>query len=300
MYYIVFGLLYLLSLLPLRVLYLFSDLAYFIIYHVVGYRKKVVMENLSIAFPEKSEEEKRRIVKKFYRNFTDNFIETIKFLSASDEFIRRHFSGNVEVMNPFYEQGKICQIHLAHNFNWELANLGVSLLSPYQVLSVYKPLNNKVIDRLFQYMRSRKGTKLISAYRMRYEILPYRKTQYLLGLIADQNPPDIRFSWWFEFFNRPAPFVKGPEKGARSNNSVVVFCYFTKPKRGYYHGHFEVATTDPASLPETELTKRYVTYLEKVTSDCPEMWLWSHRRWKHEWKPEYGPVIGMTNDSNDE
>jgi KDO2-lipid IV(A) lauroyltransferase len=296
MYYIVFGLLYLLSLLPIRVLYLISDFAYLIIYRIVGYRKKIVLQNLSIAFPQKSEKERLQIANKFYRNFTDNFIETIKFLSASDQFLKKHFTGNIEVLAPLHEQGKICQIHLAHNFNWELANLAVSLQAPYQVLSIYMPIKNKAIDRLFKYMRSRTGAKLISAHRMRYEILQYRNTQYLLGLIADQNPPDVRFAWWFEFFNRPAPFVKGPEKGARSNNAAVVFCYFTKPKRGYYHGHFEVATTEPASLPDTELTKRYVTFLEKVISDCPEMWLWSHRRWKHQWKPEYGPVIARNDE----
>jgi Kdo2-lipid IVA lauroyltransferase/acyltransferase len=249
------------------------------------------MQNLTTAFPEKSENEKLHISKKFYRNFTDNFIESIKFLSASNKFIAKHFTGNLEVFTPLYEQGKKCQIHLAHNFNWELANLAVSLLTPYQVLSVYMPIKNKVFDQLFKYLRTRTGTILLSAHRMRHEFLPYRNTQYLLGLIADQNPGDLRFAWWFNFFNRPAPFVKGPEKGARSNNTAVVFCYFTKPKRGYYHGYFEVATTDPASLPETELTKNYIAYLEKVISNAPEMWLWSHRRWKHEWKPEYGKVI---------
>ncbi len=291
MYYVIFGLLYLLSLLPLRILYLISDFAYFIIYHIVGYRKHIVMQNLSIAFPEKTEEEKLWIAKRFFRNFTDNFIETIKFLSAGDRFFKKHFTGNTEVFTPLYERGQKCEVLLAHNFNWELANLAMAKITPYQLLTVYMPINNKAVDRLFKYMRTRTGVKLLSAHKIRYDILPYRNQQYMLALVADQNPGDLRFAWWFNFFNRPAPFTRGPEKLARSNNSAVVFCYFTKPRRGYYEAHFTVATTDPASLSEAELTKHYVTYLKKVISDCPEMWLWSHRRWKHMWKPEYGEVM---------
>ncbi|MCU7551701.1 lysophospholipid acyltransferase family protein [Chitinophagaceae bacterium LB-8] len=291
MYYIVFGPLYLLSLLPIRVLYVFSDFAYLIIYHILGYRKKIVLQNLSIAFPEKSEKEKLRIAKQFYRNFTDNFIETIKFLSAGDRYFKKHFNCNPEIFDTLYAQGKKCHVLLAHNFNWELGNLAITSLTPYQMLTVYMPIQNRIFDRLFKYMRTRTGVKLLSAHNMRNDMIPYRNQQYLIALVADQNPGNLRFAWWFNFFNRPAPFVKGPEKGARSNNSAVVFCYFTKPKRGYYEAHFTLATTDPASLPELELTKRYVTYLEKVISDRPDMWLWSHRRWKHEWKPEYGKVI---------
>lgn len=249
------------------------------------------MENLAIAFPQKSERERLKIAKKFYRNFTDNFIETIKFLSASDRYFKKHFSCDPEILNSLYDQGKKCEVLLAHNFNWELGNLAFPSLTPYQMLTVYMPIQNKIFERLFKYMRTRTGVKLLSAHNMRNDMIPYRNQQYILALVADQNPGNLRFAWWFHFFNRPAPFVKGPEKGARANNAAVVFCFFTKPKRGYYEAHFTLATTDPNSLPELELTKRYVTYLEQVISDSPEMWLWSHRRWKHQWKPEYGPII---------
>src|SRR5678809_318100 len=122
MYSIVYGLLYLVSLLPLRVLYLFSDFAYFIIYYVAGYRKKVVLDNLSIAFPEKTESEKKQIAKEFYRNFTDNFIETIKLISAGKNFLRKHYICDTQLFEELYRQGKKCQVHLGHNFNWEFAN----------------------------------------------------------------------------------------------------------------------------------------------------------------------------------
>ncbi|MEI6950574.1 lysophospholipid acyltransferase family protein [Paraflavisolibacter sp. H34] len=290
MYYLLFGFLYLLSLLPLRVLYLLSDFAYFIIYHVAGYRKKVVLQNLAIAFPEKGEAERLRIAKKFYRNFTDNFIETIKFISASERFFKKRFTGNLEVLQPLYEQGRSCQVHLAHNFNWELANLAVPLWTPYRFLTVYMPIGSKAVDRLFRYIRSRTGSVLLPATGMRQAFLPYRGQQYLMALVADQNAGNVRNAYWFNFFGRPAPFVKGPEKGARANNAAVVFAYITRKKRGYYEANLRVEETEPAQVPDGELTGRYVRYLEEVIRANPEMWLWSHRRWKHEWKPEYGDV----------
>src|SRR4051794_36994082 len=121
MYYLIYGFLYLLSLLPLPVLYLFSDLAYFIIYHLTGYRKGIVMQNLDIAFPKKSLQEKEAIAKQFYKNFTDTFIETIKLISAGERFIRKHFYGDVSLFSDLHARGLKCQVHLGHNFNWEFA-----------------------------------------------------------------------------------------------------------------------------------------------------------------------------------
>jgi len=291
MYYFVYGLLYLLSLLPLKVLYLFSDFAYFIIYYIAGYRKKIVLKNLSIAFPKKTEKERVKIAKKFYRNFTDNFIETIKLISAAENFIRKHYIGNMQIFSDLYVQGKKCQIHLGHNFNWEIANLGMPLLTPYTLLTVYMPINNQTMDRLFKKIRSKTGAVLLPATKMQIAMLPWRDKQYMLALVADQNPGVPSKAYWLNFFGRPTPFVTGPEKGARANNAAVVFLHFTKKKRGYYEAHTELATLDPNALSPTELTKNYIQYLEKVITTNPEMWLWSHRRWKHEWKPEYGPVI---------
>src|SRR5688500_4436355 len=123
MYYIVFGFLYLLSLLPLRALYLLSDFAYFILYKIAVYRKKVVFQNLTIAIPHKTEEEKTKIARQFYRNFTDTFIETVKLISANRNFINKHFVSDYSVFDKIYTEGKKCQIHTGHNFNWEIANL---------------------------------------------------------------------------------------------------------------------------------------------------------------------------------
>jgi Kdo2-lipid IVA lauroyltransferase/acyltransferase len=291
MYYVVYGLLYLLSLLPLRVLYLLSDFVYFLVYYLAGYRKKVVFQNLSIAFPEKSQQERERIARKFYRNFTDNFIETIKLLSAGKRFITKHFIIDTRLFYELQKQGKNCQVHLGHNFNWEIASLAMGIYSPYTFLAVYMPINNKVMDRLFQKLRTKTGAVLLPATAMRTAMLPWRDKQYLLALVADQNPGVPSKAYWFNFFGRPTPFVTGPEKGARANGAAVAFVHFIKRKRGYYGMHIELAVSDPSSLPEGEITRRYIHYLEKAIRNDPEMWLWSHRRWKHQWKPEYGKVI---------
>lgn len=291
MYYLVYGFLYLLSLLPMRVLYFIADGFYFLVYYVIGYRKKVVLMNLDIAFPEKSAKEKEGIARRFYRNFIDTFIETIKMISASEQFLRKHCKFDASLLYELHAKGKTCQVHLGHNFNWELANTVVPFDNPYLQLSLYMPITNKTLDKIFLKIRSRNGAVMLPATRISQAMIPYRNQQYLMGLVADQNPGVPSKAYWFNFFGRPTPFVTGPEKNARLNEAAVIFAYITKTKRGYYEIHFELAAEAPQRLQETELTKNYVVFLEKVIRHDPDMWLWSHRRWKHEWKPEYGPVI---------
>jgi len=291
MYYLLFGFLYLLSLLPLRVLYLLSDFAYWLVYHVLGYRKGVVLHNLSIAFPEKTEAEREQIARKFYRNFTDTFIETIKCISASPAWLQKHAQADLQVFHQLHQQGYKCQVHMGHNFNWELANLSVTRELPYTLLGVYMPLKNKAVDRLFRYIRSKSGTVLLPATNMSAAMVPHRSKQYLLGLVADQNPGDPRAAYWVRFVDQPTPFIKGAERGGRNAKAAIVFCHITKIRRGYYKVHFSLAATEPQALPAGVLTLQYVRFLEQVIRDAPDMWLWSHRRWKLQWKPEYGPVL---------
>ncbi len=292
MYYVVYGPLYLLSLLPLRALYLLSDVAYFLIYYIAGYRKKVVFHNLSIAFPHKQEKERISIAKKFYKNFADSFIETIKAFSASDQFIREHFTGDFSLFNELYEKGaQKVQLHSGHNFNWEYANLGIPLHLVYPLLTVYMPITNKWFEKIFYRMRAKTGAKLLSATNIKAEILPHRNAKYVLALVADQNPGHPKSAYWVHFFGRPTPFVRAPESGARRGNVPVVFCYFKKVKRGYYQIYFQLATENPAATAVGELTKRYADFLQWSIEQQPENWLWSHRRWKWDWKEEYGKVL---------
>jgi KDO2-lipid IV(A) lauroyltransferase len=287
MYYIVYGLLYLISLLPLRVLYILSDAFYVLAYRILGYRRKVVLDNLQLVFPEKSLAERKKIASRFYHNFIDSFIESLKMVSASDAYIQKRVSGNWEVLNDLYKTGRSCQIHLGHTFNWEWANLAGAKEMHYTFLGVYMPIKNKIFDRLFRKLRSKSGSVLIPATDMRHAMMPWRHRQYCIGLVADQAPANPEKSFWLNFFGKPTPFVTGPETGARGGNIPVVFANIEKPRRGYYNVVFTLAEMEPGALERGELTLRYAHYLENVIKQQPDMWLWSHRRWKREWKEEY-------------
>jgi len=287
MYYLIYGLLYGISLLPMKVLYIISDGIYFLVYKVLGYRKKVVISNLTIAFPEKNPEEKERIARQFYKNFVDNFIEAIKLFSGGPKYGLTKIEFDNTVIEELYHKGKSCQVHLGHNFNWELANISVPSLTSYDILAVYMPLENKALDKVFYKLRSSGGSIMVPATDIKNAMIPYRNSQYGLALVADQVPGDPMRAFWMNFFGKPAPFAKGPEKGARNANLAVLFSQIYKPARGQYKMEFTLVTENSAELPEGELTRRYVHYLEKVIREHPEVWLWSHRRWKREWKEEY-------------
>jgi len=290
MYYIVYGLLYLLSLLPLRVLYVLSDCLYGLIYYVFGYRKAVVRNNLNIAFPEKSKAEKKVIEKKFYRNFIDNFIETLKMVSGGAKFAQKHFHFDKTLIEEQFRKGKSIQFHLGHNFNWELANIAVALDISFPVLAVYMPLKSRVFDRLMLRLRSARNNVLLPATDMKNAMIPFRNTQYLLALIADQVPGDPSKAYWLNFFGRPTPFMRGPERGAVSGDLSVAFAQIYKTRRGQYHLVYELCTEAAGSTGKGELTQKYVRFLEDVIRQHPEMWLWTHRRWKREWKEEYADL----------
>lgn len=291
MYYLIYGLLYLVSLLPFWILYGISDFAYFIVYRLIGYRKKVVMENLALAFPGKTLEERKVIAKKFYKNFTDNFIEVIKLLSISENELKKRFIVDYEQINSFYASGRNVQFHLGHFFNWEYANLSLFENPLYTVLTVYKPLSNKNINRLFMKLRSRFGARLISARKFLRDFMPYSKQKYLLVFVADQNLGAIRKGYWLPFFGKLTPFVTGPEKSAKLNNSLAYYVYFKKVKRGVYQVTFILITDDARSMKEGDITKKLISLLEENIRENPENYLWSHRRWKHVYNPAIHRVL---------
>ena len=286
MYYIVYALFYLLSLLPWRVIYWISDFFYVIVYYVIGYRRKVVDDNLRIAFPEKTDAERRKIAKEFYRQFTDTFVETIKLISISGKELDKRVKADYQTINDLYASGKNVQILLGHFFNWELANLAFAQHLLYNFIVVYKPIENKVFNRLFLHIRSRFGTKLVSASNFKQEFAQASKQQYALILVGDQNPGKPDNTYWFHFFGKPAPFVKGPELSARYNDTAVVFYNFYCVKRGYYQSEAKVFTTSPNSLPEAAITKAMIAFIEEDVRKRPANYLWSHRRWKWTFQPE--------------
>lgn len=289
MYYLVTALFFLFSLLPWWLLYALSDLCSFVLYHIIRYRRGIVLKNIKIAFPEISADERRNIAKKFYKNFVDNFIETIKLRYISKKELSKRFSYNHDVLQQPAAAGKNMTIALCHSFNWEYANLGLSLNFPFTFICVYMPISNEALNTIFKKMRIRFGSKLVSATNFGRDFLEFTKQIFCIGLVADQNPGDPRNAYWLPFFGRMTPFVKGPEKNAVYNNSYVVYCNLKKVKRGYYSCTLEILTKTPKDLPPGEITKLIVARMENSIRQQPENYLWSHRRWKWEFDEEkYG------------
>jgi KDO2-lipid IV(A) lauroyltransferase len=287
MYYPVYGLLYLISLLPLFILYRISDFAFFIIYHVVGYRKNVVLDNLRNAFPELSDKEIQRIAKRFYLNFTDTFIETIKMLSMSKRQFNRMVDLDLTEVLQLEASGKSIQFHAGHQFNWEFANWKIAMELKIPVIGVYMKIKNKIFNKIFYDMRAKHGTVLVETKEFKNRMHSLLKDQYAIGLAADQNPRKPEQSYWLHYFNRPAPFVTGPDKSAIKNATAVVFMRMIKVRRGRYRFETVVLTDGHQQLQAGELTLRYRDLLEETIKNQPDNYLWSHRRWKWEYKNEF-------------
>ena len=286
MYYLIYGPLYLLSLLPFFILYGISDFAFFIIYHVAGYRKKVVMGNLDIAFPEKSTEEKNKIAKQFYKNLVDTFIETIKLLSISEKQFDRRITIDMSACNEVARHKNI-QVLSGHQMNWEIAHLAIGKNMDVLWVGVYMHINNKHVDRLFLHIRRKFKAFMVSTRDFTKEIRSIYEKRYALALMADQNPGIPKNAYWLNFFNRPAPFMAGMEKGAIRNNTAIAFVNFVKLKRGYYRFEPVIITENAAEYKDGELTLLYRDFLESAIRRQPSNYLWSHRRWKWEYKKEY-------------
>lgn len=292
MYRIVYSVFYLLSLLPWRVLYLLSDGVFALVYYVFGYRKAVVMNNLSIAFPEKTEAERKRIAKDFYHQLIDTFIETIKLISASKKTIAGRVSANIDELNRLYPSGQSVVIAAGHFFNWEFANLYAAAFSKFPFVGVYMTLSNKIFDRIMIRLRGKFGTILIPARDFRAEYPQYKNMQHAIGLVADQNPANPANGFWHPFFGKLAPFAKGPERNAKSMNAAIVLVNFYRVRRGYYQVEFRELTTTPREFAEGEITRQLIHYVEECVRKRPANYLWSHRRWKHKFDEEkFGHLV---------
>jgi KDO2-lipid IV(A) lauroyltransferase len=286
MYYIVYGLLYVFSLLPFFILYLLSDVFYLLIYYVFGYRKKVVLHNLSIAFPEKSLAQKKRIARQFYKNLIDTFIESIKMISLGEKAFDRRCTVDIAPVNELAAKGLNIQLHSGHQMNWEYANWVFAKNIAIPWVGIYQPIANKAFNKIFYDMRARYNTKLVSTKEFRNVVHTLFKSQYSLALAADQNTNPTS-GYWLYFFTKPAPFITGPDKGALKNNTAVVFVNFVKKKRGHYHFETKVIAEDTTHYQPGELTRMYRDFLEASIRNQPDNYLWTHRRWRHEYNNEF-------------
>ena len=282
-YYLLFPILLFLSFMPYRVLYFFSDGIYFLFYHIFHYRRKVVKLNLTNAFPGLTAEQRLELEKKFYRHLCDVVIETIKLIHISKKSIikRCPFSKEAtELFNSLYSKNQHVIIVMGHYGNWEMAGVSMSCNFNYKVQVVYKQLKNKYFDQLIYGLRSRFGTIPIPMNIILKVLFANKNQLAVTAFIADQSPSPNN-AQWLTFLNQDTPVFTGVEKIAYKFNYPVVFASVRKLKRGFYETDAKLIVENPSDHVPGEVTAIFMKSLEEEVINQPELWLWSHRRWKH-------------------
>lgn len=281
---LLYGLAYVLSLLPLWLHYLLSRLLWVVMYYVVGYRREVVRRNLQNSFPERSLEELRGIEREFYGWFCDYIVETLKLLTMRrEEVMRRCRMEGVEDVLRSLEDHDMVFLYLGHYCNWEyVASLQWWVGEGVRCGQLYSPLHDEAFDYLFYRIRSRYGGDNIDKRHALRQILEYRRRgqKAIVGFISDQAPRWENIHLWTEFLNQDTPFFTGTERIARKVNAAVYYAEMTRDRRGYYTCRMRLMSDDVGSLGEHELSRRYVELLEASIREAPAYWLWSHNRWK--------------------
>lgn len=281
-YFVALPFIYGISLLPFPLLYLLSDGIYVLIYKVLGYRKEVVMNNLRNSFPEKDEAELKAIASKFYQWFCDLTLETLKTLTISPEEVRKRveFKGK-DILQQYAREKRSVILVLGHYGNWELAGARYSQERDIPQLHViYHPLANARFDRLMHHMRTRHGTKLYTMRETSKAMIRDRDLLTATAFIADQTPSPER-AYWMTFLNQDTPVFQGTEGLARKLDKPVIYISITRPERGYYCMSMETLVADPTRTTDGEITEVHTRRLERDIRKYPELWLWTHRRWKH-------------------
>jgi len=282
-YHIIYPLACLIGWLPYKVQFLLSDIIRWMLHRVVGYRVKVVRKNLKDSFPEKSDAELRDIENKFYKHLGDVFLETMSMASASPRQIcRRMEYTNLDEIERA-TQGRTWISAMAHYGSWEYT-INYALQTRHDaVLAVYRPLASKGFDKYYKVTRSRFGVIPVPMKEIPKEILRRQKagSAVAVAMIADQTPPKPAIQNWTMFLGRETPFFVGMEKMALKYHLPVAFLRVDKVKRGYYKARFEIIYDGDEPVAEHEITGRYAAKLEEMIRHRPELWMWSHRRWKH-------------------
>ncbi|MDR1558055.1 MAG: lysophospholipid acyltransferase family protein [Tannerellaceae bacterium] len=278
-YHLVYGSLFILSILPLNLLYLFSDIAFFLVYYVFRYRRDIVIQNLSRAFPEKKYPEIHCISKKFYHLFTDYFAEMGKMLTASVPLMQKRvrFRGT-HIIEDYIREGKSVIVSLGHCGNWEMLNMLPMLLNS-GVYAVYKPLRNKISDRLMLRLRSRFGIKPIPSGAVVRHLLNKENPPAVYLFLADQCPEKINEHNKYTFLNQETGVYMGVEKLAKATASAVVFFRITLETRGCYQIDC-IPVCRNAQTDTIHITSVYLRLLEENIKKEPHSWLWTHKRWK--------------------
>lgn len=285
-YHLLHGAAYLLSLLPFRLLYLLSDAVCLLVYHVIRYRRKLVRQHLSTAFPEKSAQERADIERQFYHWFCDYVVETLKLLSISNEQLLKHFEiRGIEQVEKFFDEGRNCAGILGHYCNWEwLSATSLGFQRHHQAVTglIYHPLYNEAFDRLFIDLRSAHGGVCVPKQDILRYLVTYRREQRrtLFGYISDQSPKWENMHLWLPFLNHDTPVFTGAERIMRKMNDAVFYIDMERPRRGHYVCTYHLIAAEAAKTDEFFITRRFFELLEANIRRQPAYYLWTHNRWK--------------------
>ena len=280
---ITYPIIWLLSLLPMKILYLLSDFLYLIFFYLIGYRKKVVLENLQFAFPKKELDELRTIQKKFFKHFTDIFIESIKAFTISEKTIKKHYKyTNPELINDLYDKGRSIAFMGSHQANWEWS-ISIPLVVKITCFGAYTRIGNSYFDKTVKDSRTKFGfigyktTETIKSISRNFD----EGVQGLYLLLSDQSPQIHKTHYWREFMGVKVPIHTGAEMIAKKFDMAVVNYTVKKVKRGYFEVTFETITEQPNEYKNYEITDKYLAITERNICHQPEYYLWSHKRFKH-------------------
>ena len=285
LYYIVYAVLYLHALLPLKVLYIFADILYIPLYYIIRYRVKVVRNNLKNSFPDKNTKELRQIEKEFYHHFCDYFVETIKLLHITDSEIRERITfDDMDIVKDLMEDNKSCIMFLGHYANWEwVPSITLEFTDGTLLGQIYRPLKNKAFDNIFLKLRSRFGSVSIPKNNTLRSMIEFKKEnkKVLIGFMSDQTPSVANIHYWTNFLNQETPVYTGVERIAKKTGFSVTYLDIIKTGRGKYKCYVKLITADPKNEPEFAITEKYIREMERTILRHPAYWLWTHKRWKH-------------------
>ena len=277
-----YGLVQPISYLPFPILYFLADILYIIAYYLVGYRKKVVRENLSNSFPALDKAQLKRIEKAFYKHFTDFLVESVKALTISNkEILKRCAILNPELVQKYYDQNRSVMVLCGHYNNWEYYAVGIAQQMKHCVLAAYQPLKNQFFNEVILKSRQRYGIRMMSIKEIPRKLIKTPKVPTMSIMVNDQSPHMPKKAYWNTFLNQSTGWMTGTERLASKLDQAVLFGCIRKRKRGYYEVTFYPITDHPQEKDGGQILDLHSKYLEMLIAENPEYWLWSHRRWKH-------------------
>ncbi len=282
-YILVYPVIWFVSILPFRILYSISDFMYFITYHIIGYRKKIVFTNLKLVFPEKSTKELRKISKKSYQHLIDVFMEMIKSFTISEKEINKRYTyKNISLINELYSDGKSIILTGSHYANWEWI-LNISSFIKHKGYAAYTKVGNPYFNNTILKSRGKFGVTLKQTSKIITEIENNYKNniQSIYGLLSDQSPQLSRTFYWSKFLGVKVPIHTGTEMLAKKYNMNIVFMDVKKIKRGYYKTTFSIITNNATKYANYKLTDIFLRKVEEQVYTQPEYYFWTHNRFKH-------------------